>query len=197
MGVSCYSDISRPRDSDIPRPCNSRVRRAKKHHPRDLIGGENKIIVRVKRVVFRVDVQGFRHFFLYLSYNVCMKRTILILLLFVISYQPHSVDALITFLKNDKTNEIPYSDSFFCVQFSITLIQNLRKNGWKAGVVWAEMSGVDHAFVAVQTNSGVIFVEPQKDTFYKNVQVGGKLCASWGCMNGTIQDYYIDWNIDK
>lgn len=83
---------------------------------------------------------------------------------------PKSHQDLTVFLSKDKTNLIPYTFEFDCVQFSETLIENANSKGFEAFPVmigWKTKNGIVlHEFVAFSTSDGIIWVEPQNDKEY-------------------------------
>lgn len=108
------------------------------------------------------------------------------------SYRPITWKELVNFLEKDHTNWNQYlPGKYTCLDFSIDLVANARKQNIKAWIVAVEFisGGPGHAFVAfVTSDHGVVYVEPQADDTYPIVQVGKPLCDSWGvyqCM-GTV-----------
>lgn len=108
---------------------------------------------------------------------------------------PKSNQELTVFLSKDKTNFIPYTVDFDCVQFSETLIENANYKGFEAIPVmvgWNTDDGIAlHEFVAFNTSDGVIWVEPQNDREY--VVSEKSLCYTDGeCITSELLFVYYD-----
>ncbi|MBA3075212.1 MAG: hypothetical protein FP831_16535 [Anaerolineae bacterium] len=108
-------------------------------------------------------------------------------------YQTLSWLELTRFLSADHTNWGEYHlEDYNCMDFAIDLVANARAANISAKIVTVQFVGQElgHAFVAFETSDrGTIFVEPQGDNTYSNVEIGNILCDDWGefeCM-GTIE----------
>lgn len=108
-------------------------------------------------------------------------------------YQNISWLELTRFLAADHTNWGEYHlEDYNCMDFAIDLVANARKANISAKIVTVQFVGqpLGHAFVAFETTDrGLIFVEPQGDNTYSNVDIGNLLCDDWGqfeCM-GVIE----------
>ena len=92
-------------------------------------------------------------------------------------YQP----TLDEFLSFDKTNEIPYSEDFKCVEFSERLVANAQRFGIESEVVYVffrnEGGMVFHAIVYFPEYD--VYIEPQSDDYY--YIESNMLCAKAGC----------------
>jgi hypothetical protein len=100
---------------------------------------------------------------------------------------------LTRFLADDHTNWREYDlENYNCLDYAIDLVANARYANIDAKIVTVQFVGqpTGHAFVAFETSDrGTIFVEPQGDNTYSNVDIGNYLCDDWGefeCM-GTIE----------
>lgn len=116
------------------------------------------------------------------------------IILVIISLFLKSQSDVLEFISTDKTNEIPYSIEFDCVQYSETLITNSQNHGFDAVPV---MVGWDrdgklalHEFVAFNTTDGIIWVEPQNDRQY--VVSEKSLCYIDGECVGDFRFIYYD-----
>ncbi len=105
---------------------------------------------------------------------------------------------LVSFLEKDHTNWNAYvPGKYTCLEFSMDLVTNARKQGIEAWIVTVEFSGggPGHAFVAFKTSDrGTVFVEPQADDTYPIVKVGVPLCDAWGvyqCMGKVASIDYV------
>lgn len=114
------------------------------------------------------------------------------------SYQAISWDGLTQFLAADHTNWHEYDlEDYNCMDFAIDLVANAKRENIKARIVGVDFydQELGHAFVEfVTSDRGVVFVEPQGDNTYSNVEIGNYLCDDWGeyeCM-GIISniEYY-------
>lgn len=91
---------------------------------------------------------------------------------------------VMAFVANDQTNTLTYSDNFDCTQFTQTLLDNARSQGFIASAVtiYFDAQGNDeHEIAAFWTSDkGIIWIEPQDDTQYDTSFPGGKLCSTKG-----------------
>jgi hypothetical protein len=85
---------------------------------------------------------------------------------------------LITFLAEDSTKKVPYSDAHVCVDFALDLQHAAENSGWRCFVVLAFPAFPDslvcpgHAFNAFTLDDGqTIFVEPQRDFMFESVSM--------------------------
>jgi hypothetical protein len=114
-------------------------------------------------------------------------------------------DQLLSFLKEDKTDEKPYTSTYVCSDFAKDLHDNAEKAGIKAG--WVGSDSADHAFnVFKTTDSGTVYIDctgvPGGDTLQDkklNVEKGQPLTGEYlfrsGSLEdmGTIEDLKIYW----
>ncbi len=107
---------------------------------------------------------------------------------------------LVDFLAEDHTNWHTYDlEDYNCMDYAIDLTANARLENIEVRIVTVDFVGQElgHAFVAFETkDKGTVFVEPQGDNTYSNVNIGYDLCDDWGqfeCM-GTIENiqYFND-----
>ena len=96
------------------------------------------------------------------------------------------------FVITDKTNNLKWEENFDCTEFSNHFIKNFAKEGFYSCTT--ELTFDDdtgHIIVAVNTNKGVYFVEPQTDYIIKDdeLRIGKDYCdiVNWDC----------DWKIRK
>ena len=96
------------------------------------------------------------------------------------------------FVITDKTNNLKWEENFDCTEFSNHFIKNFAKEGFYSCTT--ELTFDDdtgHIIVAVNTDKGIYFVEPQTDYLIRNdeLQVGRNYCniVNWDC----------DWKIKK
>ncbi len=91
---------------------------------------------------------------------------------------------LVSFLEKDHTNWNKYvPGKYTCLEFSMDLVVNARKQGIQAWIVTVDFTsgGPGHAFVGFKTSDrGTVYVEPQADDTYPLVKVGVPLCDAWG-----------------
>jgi len=73
------------------------------------------------------------------------------------------VENVKAFLEADLTDRLRYSESFNCVNFSRTMVQNALDSGFAACVVKVSFPDDAHDLVAFYTAEGVVYVEPQFD----------------------------------
>ena len=75
-------------------------------------------------------------------------------------------DGLISFLRNDPTDGLPYNESFVCADFAEMLHNNAEKAGLKAGYVGVDFLDMEpHALnVFNTTDKGIVFVDCTGDT---------------------------------
>lgn len=88
---------------------------------------------------------------------------------------------VLQFLKEDQTNTLIYIDDIFdCTQFTQTLIDNARAQGFivSAVEIYWNKEGDAHDIAAFMTSDkGIIWIEPQDDTQYDLNFPNGKLCS--------------------
>jgi len=96
------------------------------------------------------------------------------------------------FILEDNTNNLEWSEDFDCTEFSNNFIKNFVKEGFFActtEITFEDDTG--HIIVAVKTDRGLYFVEPQTDYLIRNneLRVGRDYCdiVNWDC----------DWKIKK
>jgi hypothetical protein len=103
---------------------------------------------------------------------------------------------LLSFLKEDKTDEKPYTDTYVCADFAETLHNNAEKKGIKCAWVGCDFKegGDGHAFNMFETtDKGKIFIDDTGDdgvTKYEdsimNVKVGKFLTEKYLFKTGSI-----------
>lgn len=110
---------------------------------------------------------------------------------------------LVDFILNDHTNWNVYSTLYNCVNFSMDLVANAKRQSieaWMVAVIFADQPA-GHVFVAFPTtDSGVIWIEPQSDDAYIVSQIGQLLCLadnpnhcwSYGKITNIIQPTVCD-----
>lgn len=105
---------------------------------------------------------------------------------------------LVQFLASDHTNWHEYDlDTYNCVNYAIDLAAGAKQEMIKTRLVGVDFVGQEtgHAFVEFETSDrGIIFVEPQGDNTYSNVQIGNQLCDDWGefeCMGVIAEIHYF------
>ena len=96
------------------------------------------------------------------------------------------------FVLEDKTNNLEWEENFDCTEFSNRFIKNFAERGFYSCTT--ELTFDDdtgHIIVAVKTDRGIYFVEPQTDYIIKDdeLRVGNDYCdiVNWDC----------DWKIKK
>lgn len=112
---------------------------------------------------------------------------------------------LATFLEADKTDEIPYTDGFKCLEFAEELYSNAQEEGLNVGIVFVffENGGNSyHALNVFDTNEGLVFVDcstgqdaiakveigkPYSTSYSQTTNGGNSTIASMG--KGIISDY--------
>ena len=110
---------------------------------------------------------------------------------------------LVDFILEDHTNWNTWSTKYNCVNFSMDLIINAKKQRFEAWIVVVTFvnNAEGHAFVAFPTtDSGVIWIEPQSDDAYIVSKIGQLLCLadnpnqcwSYGKITNIIQPTVCD-----
>jgi hypothetical protein len=99
-----------------------------------------------------------------------------------IKYNP-SLEEVKEIIALDKTEQIPYTDDFTCIDFSHSLISVFRQKGIYSCIAYLEMGELAHAVVALNSTEGLIFIEPQTDQIIKKLSVGDNYCekVDWYC----------------
>jgi len=83
-----------------------------------------------------------------------------------------TVSELESWLKSDETDKLTYQEDFNCLDFSLTLSEMARTNNWKMGVVFVHgynnvtLEKYVHAFNAILTAEGLVYVEPMTDQIW-------------------------------
>ena len=110
------------------------------------------------------------------------------------------------FLAADHTNWHEYDfETYNCVNYAMELVSNARAAGINAWIVTVlfQDSDIGHAFVAFPTtDKGTVWIEPQSDYAYAEVQVGEPLCwkieptrcQDWGIVVEITQPAECDWH---
>jgi len=81
-------------------------------------------------------------------------------------YFPIEKEDVSRFLKADLTDQIPYSKSYICRNFSIRLLGDFQIPGWNEFAVFA-VWGSGHAFNCfIDHRENVWFIEPQTDEIF-------------------------------
>lgn len=100
---------------------------------------------------------------------------------------------LISFLENDTTDELIYSDSFNCIDFSLTLLHKASLQNISSGIAildYHTWSG--HCISCFNTlDEGLIFIEPQSGTDYditNDIKILGEYSSK------TIYAIHTFWN---
>jgi len=90
---------------------------------------------------------------------------------------------LVEFIKEDDTDKIPYNSTFFvCMDYSNELIRRFLEQGYFACEVpmWISCDGTieGHIGVAVKTDKGIFYIEPQTDTIvnFSEIRTGVDYC---------------------
>ncbi|MFA5061431.1 MAG: hypothetical protein WC494_03910 [Candidatus Pacearchaeota archaeon] len=107
----------------------------------------------------------------------------------LIEFTP-SINEIRQVLKEDRIDEVTYSDDFNCVEFSFGLMRALKDKGIYSCVAWAVFEDGSHALVAVNSSYyGVIYIEPQTDKIIYDLKEGDNYCdvVGWNC----------EWEIQK
>ncbi|MGA2504231.1 MAG: hypothetical protein ABSG01_09095 [Anaerolineales bacterium] len=105
-------------------------------------------------------------------------------------YRPVSLSQVVAFLNWDDTDQHSYQSArivdgvvvpgFYCGDFAELLTRNARFSGIDAhsvGILFTHTAG--HAIVSFETtDAGTIYVEPQTDDLYFDVEVGKPLCTA-------------------
>jgi hypothetical protein len=108
---------------------------------------------------------------------------------------------VVLFLSTDETNSIEYSFDYNCLNYSIDLVNNAKKESMNASIVIVFLEdGERHSFVSFETiDRGVVYVEPQNDGFFTSIKIGDKLCDTvWGCIEGgVISNYFLNQHCTK
>lgn len=93
-----------------------------------------------------------------------------------------------SFLASDQTDKITYTDTFNCVQFTQTLIDDARAQGFVVSAVYLKWVGEldGHDFTAFYTtDQGIVWIDPQD--FSQYIQGGKQLCDTSGfCWDGIV-----------
>jgi len=96
------------------------------------------------------------------------------------------------FVITDKTNNLEWEENFDCTEFSNRFIKNFAERGFYSCTT--ELTFDDdtgHIIVAVKTDRGIYYIEPQTDYLIRNdeLRVGKDYCD--------IVDWDCDWKIRK
>jgi len=88
-----------------------------------------------------------------------------------------SLSDLQAWLDKDQTDKQPYSDSFSCYEFALTLQQNAAEDGYLINLEFIIMSNIDgqaggHVMNVAVIDDRVYFIEPQTDDIYPMGLVG-------------------------
>lgn len=119
-------------------------------------------------------------------------------------YKAITWDDLVQFLIEDHTNWREYDlETYNCMDYAIDLVANAREQdlkAWMVGVYFFDQE-TGHAFVAFETTDrGVVYVEPQGDNTYSNVEIGNVLCDDWGqyeCYGMVKEIDYVECDHDR
>jgi len=86
------------------------------------------------------------------------------------------------FLAKNKVNENKYNiDNFNCVDYTFNLIKDLSQEGYIANSVYIEFNQAlsSHLIVSIETEKGLVYIEPQDDRIFTNLEVGEQY-LDWG-----------------
>jgi hypothetical protein len=102
----------------------------------------------------------------------------------LIDYTP-TLEEVEEILEEDKINEAEYNETDFnCVEYSNGLVHAFLNNNIFACHTELDFSDGAHALVTVNTSdNGIIYIEPQDDTIFYNLNIGDNYCklANWDC----------------
>jgi sortase (surface protein transpeptidase) len=105
-----------------------------------------------------------------------------------------SYDQLIKFLKKDKTDEKPYTNSYVCSDFARTLHNNAEKSGIRAG--WVGVKSVNHAFnVFETTDQGTVYIDCTGVPGGSTLQDKQLYCVEGERLTGKY--LFRDWNLKE
>jgi len=99
------------------------------------------------------------------------------------------------FILADNTDSYEWSKDFDCTEFSYTFIENLAKKGYYSCSaeldLFTDGKDIGHIIVAVKTDKGIYYVEPQTDKVISTelLIIGKNYCD--------IVDWDCDWEITK
>lgn len=113
-----------------------------------------------------------------------------------------SIYSLKSFLTDDRTDKIAYSDNFRCRHYALMLSLKGKTRDYRLGVITVQgnyTAGGEyfHAFNAVRTDKGVVYIEPQIDETwsYKNhVEIRGG--TIWLIDNVTVNVTSVEIIVD-
>ena len=92
-----------------------------------------------------------------------------------------------SFVFGDPTDSNEYSkEKYKCVEFTDEFIRNAYLNGIFACRTYVEYhnSSSSHSLVAIKTtDKGVVYIEPQNDIIFYNIDIGDDYCdlVNWDC----------------
>lgn len=117
--------------------------------------------------------------------NTIISIFLIINILFIPSQKP-TWSEFVRFLEQDHTNWVDYGgEGRTCEWFAMELENNAHSKGIDVYRVRVSFeNGINHIFNAVDTlDLGVVYIEPQNDIRYSNVEIGKYLClpAYNGC----------------
>jgi len=109
------------------------------------------------------------------------------------SYHTPTIKELRSFLEQDKTDKNLYverkfdkEDEYVCTEFSANLLHNLGEKGIRSCITYVEFEEGAHHLVAVNTTTGLVYVEPQDDVIIeKELEIGKDYC------------WYVDWSCSR
>lgn len=108
------------------------------------------------------------------------------ILLFVLLNNP----SLQEFIQFDKTNELPYTETFQCKEFTAEFVGNAKIAGFDAYPVtvgfWNNEVLLFHEFAAVDYEGTTYWIEPQSDDFFVIAKAGENLCFKNGRCFGRL-----------
>ena len=108
------------------------------------------------------------------------------ILLFVLFNNP----SLQEFVQFDKTNELSYTETFQCVEFTAEFVNNAQIAGFDAYPVtvgfWSSDVLLFHEFAAVDYEGVTYWIEPQSDDFFVIAKAGESLCFTSGQCFGRL-----------
>ena len=107
----------------------------------------------------------------------------------IIEYTPESSEVEKIVNELNLSNKEFIEEDFNCVEFSHSLIKELRKNNIYSCITEIYFYGGNaHANVAVNTSDkGLIYIEPQENLLIYDLKIGDDYCDK--------VNWYCDWNI--
>ena len=81
---------------------------------------------------------------------------------------------VVNFIRDDKTNKIPYDDeTFVCGDYASIVNNNAESLGMRCAFVTLTFNQTAHTIIGFNTtNTGMVYIEPQSDEWVRNLEVG-------------------------